>query len=118
MSAVFRPVKQDDRSTDCYGRILPMFTECDLLLVEGDSSTDAPKIEVWRAATNADLLAANDQSITAVVSDDPVELAVPLLSRSDVAGLADCLLRLAAKDACAKPTTVARQDAPRDRIEC
>ena len=117
MSAVFRPVKHDDRSTDCYGRILPMFTECDLVLVEGDSGADAPKIEVWRAATNAELLAANDQSITAVISDDPVKLALPLLSRSDVAGLADCLLRLATKDACAKPATETRQDAPRDRIQ-
>ncbi len=117
MSAVFRPVKHNDRSTDRYGKILPMFTECDLVLVEGDLGADAPKIEVWRAATNADLLAANDQTSTAVVSDDLVELAVPLLSRSDVPGLADYLLRLATKDACAIPATVAQQDAPRDRIE-
>ena len=99
-SGVFQPVKRHDRSTGNYGRILPMFSEYDLVLVEGDLAADAPKLEVWRAANNTGLLAAKDPSIIAVVTDDPLELAAPLLSRSDVAGLAQFLLRLATGDAC------------------
>jgi hypothetical protein len=55
---------------------------CDLVIVEGDSQTEADKIEVWRAALNSCPIAAEQPSILALVTDDglPAELtpALPL----------------------------------------
>ncbi|MCA9267760.1 MAG: molybdopterin-guanine dinucleotide biosynthesis protein B [Planctomycetales bacterium] len=93
MSAVFQPVDENDRAADRYERMLAAFGGCDLVLVEGDSQTDAPKIEVWRAVSQAPPLAADDPSITAIVTDDDGHgLPIDALPRSDVAGLAAWIL--------------------------
>jgi molybdopterin-guanine dinucleotide biosynthesis protein len=63
----------------------PLFADCDLVLVEGDSQTAAPKIEVWRAQLGTTPIASGDNSILAVVSDDPCPAHVPTLRRSDIA---------------------------------
>jgi molybdopterin-guanine dinucleotide biosynthesis protein B len=91
MTAVFLPVKSNDTS-DPYSIFAPFFSRCRLILIEGDSQTTAPKIEVWRKALGTPPLAADDQSILAVVSDDPLPVEADVLPRSDLAGLADWLL--------------------------
>lgn len=93
MTAVFWP-SDSDRS-DQYDRLSTLLADCDLVVVEGDSGTDADKIEVWRAATSTKPLATDDPSILAVVTDDSVEVPVPIWQRSDVAGLAARLIELA-----------------------
>lgn len=102
MNAVFWPPEVDGESQrdDRYDSFGPMFAPCDLVLVEGDSRTAAPKIEVWRSALDAPPLAADDASIAAVVTDDDRELRelglpVPVWSRSDVASVADAVLTIA-----------------------
>jgi molybdopterin-guanine dinucleotide biosynthesis protein MobB len=74
---------------DFYDRLTPIFNDCDLVLVEGDLKGPGPKIEVFRAAVGGDCLASTRQDIQAVVTDDPLELNVPLLPRSDLARVAD-----------------------------
>ena len=94
MSAVFWPTSaDDDASADQYERFASGFAHCALVLVEGHSQVVAKKIEVWRAATETEPLAATDSSILAVVTDDPLETSVPVWSRSDVASLAERLLQ-------------------------
>lgn len=56
-------------------------TDCDLMLVEGDSQTAGDKIEVWRAELNTPPMASSDPTILAVVSDDGPECEQSVLAR-------------------------------------
>jgi len=89
MSAVFLPSDQDGAEGDRYAVFAPLFASCRFILVEGDSCTPAPKIEVWRSELGTPPLATDDQSILAIVTDNPVPIAARILSRSDILGLAD-----------------------------
>lgn len=95
MNAVFWSAEEREEKAVRYSKMLGMFANCRLVLVEGDSQTSAPKVEVWRAATNTEPLAATDGGILAVISDDLLDLGVPRLARSDVPALAEWLLRTA-----------------------
>lgn len=57
---------------------------CDLVVVEGDTMTDADKIEVWRAGLESRPIAAGQPSILAMVTDD--DLPQELASRQTPAG--------------------------------
>lgn len=92
MSAVFLPAERAPAGHDRYGAMAPLFAQCDLVLVEGDSQTTAPKLEVWRAVQQTAPLAAEDPSIRAVVTDDPLPIPASVLPRRDVAALANWLL--------------------------
>jgi molybdopterin-guanine dinucleotide biosynthesis protein len=97
MTAVFRPT--DDAvqgASDRYDQLAPMFADCDIVLVEGNLQTTACKVEVWRAAITEAPIASSDSSISAVITDDPVELTVPTWSRSDVGRVAQLLLDICA----------------------
>ena len=53
-----------------YAAFDPMFANCDLVIVEGDSQTGADKIEVWRESQSDVPLAVADVKILAIVTDD------------------------------------------------
>jgi len=73
--------------------LLAHLGEVDLVLVEGYKHGDHPRLEVRRAGQDQPLLAAESESIRAVVSDERVEgLSVPLLDRADVSAIADFIL--------------------------
>lgn len=93
VSAVFLPATKDAGAQDRYALFAPLFGDCDLVLVEGDSQTDAAKIEVWRAALGTAPLAEQDPGIQALVTDDPTNVAVPHLPRSDVSAVADWIMQ-------------------------
>lgn len=94
MTAIYVPTNvTSGRTADRYAPFMRFFSHCQLILVEGDSQTAAPKIEIWRKERDSPPLAMRDNSILAIVTDDPVESTVPVLSRSDVASLADWILR-------------------------
>ncbi len=97
MQAVFWPATGPHDDEQRYDRIVRTLGDCDLILVEGDTRTAWPKIEVWRAAVSAEPLARHDQSIVAVVTDDPLHLPVALWPRQDVPSVAQRLLRWPAK---------------------
>ena len=84
----------DASTTDRYAEFGPLFSKCDLVLVEGDSQTDAAKIEVWRAELGSVPLATRDRSIAALVTDDTIELDVPKFRRSDLPGLGKKICQL------------------------
>jgi molybdopterin-guanine dinucleotide biosynthesis protein MobB len=89
MSAVFRPYVELERDESRYGDFEPLFAACDVVLVEGDSQTSAPKIEVWRRSVGTAPIAAEDAAVLAIVSDDDPPAAVPVLPRSSVRAVAD-----------------------------
>lgn len=94
VSAVFWPTGDRGESAR-YEEMAPIFSRCDLVLVEGHSSTSAPRIEVWRSATGASPLAEGDLKIEAVVTDDPVSVEIQVWPRADIGRLADQVLLLA-----------------------
>jgi molybdopterin-guanine dinucleotide biosynthesis protein MobB len=91
MTAVFLPAATHD-SDDRYSIFAPFFARCQFMLVEGDSQTRAPKIEVWRKEMGTPPLASHDKSILAVVTDDPLPIEANVLRRSNIAGLSDWIL--------------------------
>ncbi len=94
MSALYWPAGADDDPASRYDQFAGLLADCDLVLVEGHSQAEAVKIEVWRAAVSRTPMASADHSIIALVTDDPVEVAVPVWPRSDVAEVAARLLDL------------------------
>ena len=75
--------------------LLARLSPVDLVLVEGFKRDAHPKIEVHRRERGTALLAAQDPTIIAVASDEPLpDLAVPVLDLDDVAGIAALILRL------------------------
>lgn len=95
MDAVFVPKTASGASPANYARFEAIFSDCALVLVEGDLQADAPKVEVWRAAAESEPIAAADPKIVAVISDDPVPLSATIWPRTDIAAIAERLLQLA-----------------------
>ena len=94
MSAVFLPTNPVALDTaDRYAMFEPIFEKIDLVLVEGDSLATAPKLEVWRAELGSQPLASANDSILAVITDDEIEIAAAVQSRSNIKGLADWILK-------------------------
>lgn len=81
--------------------LIAELSDCDWVLVEGFKHADLPKVEVWRAATGRPVLYADDPHVVAVATDTPDRLPVPtglpVLELDSPEGLADFLLRHAAR---------------------
>lgn len=92
LSAVFVPTDENTAGDERYAAFAGSFDGCDLVLVEGDSQTTAPRIEVWRSGVGDEPLAMGDPSILLVVSDDDPVTRVERLARSDVAAVAEWIL--------------------------
>ena len=84
--AVFIP---RDSEQDCYATLAPLYSRCDLLIVEDDADAKAPKIEVWRAGVGGAPMASERSDIMAVVTDDRLKIDVPVWPRNDMEALAD-----------------------------
>jgi molybdopterin-guanine dinucleotide biosynthesis protein B len=70
--------------------ILALFHGVDLVLVEGLSQADIPKLEVHRPSLQQPLRALNANRLAAIVSDEPVDQsAVPVLNLGDISAIAD-----------------------------
>jgi len=97
MNAVFwpdQPVEKEEsaasqlRKEKRYGIFQSLMDKCDLVLVEGDSKTGATKLEVWRAENSAEPMIAEDDTFSAIITDDSYQTELPLLSRSNIPALA------------------------------
>ena len=95
MAAAFREHSESDRMA-AIDKLDPMFSDCDLVLVEGQQQANAVKIEVWREATGQLPLALELPGIVAVVTDErPKGVTCPIWSRSVISVIADRVLELA-----------------------
>jgi molybdopterin-guanine dinucleotide biosynthesis protein B len=74
--------------------LIARMSPVDLLLVEGFKWEDHPKLEVHRPSVGKPLLQPDDPNVVAVASDTRLSgLSVPLLDLSDIAGIADFIMR-------------------------
>ena len=87
MNALFWEPDVTD-TPDRYAEFAPRFSDCHLVVVEGDSQTSAAKIEVWRSEVGSEPIAAHDRSVLAVVTDDALDASVATLPRRDIPELA------------------------------
>jgi molybdopterin-guanine dinucleotide biosynthesis protein MobB len=76
-----------------YEQFAAIFSTCDFVLVEGDSRSAAPKLEVWRAANGVPPMSRDLSNVLAIVTDDPLSSSTPTISRSDVTGLVNFILQ-------------------------
>ena len=102
MTAVFIPTDGLESGDGRYARFEAQFADCDLILVEGDLQSAAPRLEVWRSVVSERPYAFTDRGIAAVISDDDTSLRegedaiqVPIWPRSDVSEIARRILALA-----------------------
>ncbi len=85
MTALFIPADRARQSdADRYQAFQSAFRDCQLILVEGDQHTAAPRIEVWRDACGQPPLCAVDRGIMALITDspDPADVTCQLLPRT------------------------------------
>jgi molybdopterin-guanine dinucleotide biosynthesis protein MobB len=84
MNAIFWPQPAEQSNHDKYGQFDAMMNACDVVLVEGDSQANAPKLEVFRADNGGQPMAMSDSAIKAVVTDDSPILDAPIWKRANV----------------------------------
>jgi len=73
--------------------LLGRMEDVDLVLIEGFKSHGHPKMEVFRPALGKALLAADDESVVAVASDEAIDISrCSVLDLDDVPAVADFIL--------------------------
>jgi molybdopterin-guanine dinucleotide biosynthesis protein B len=73
------------------------FSDCHVVLVEGDTPSTAPKVEVWRAELNTPPLALRIENVRAIITADKMDCGLPLLPRSDISSIANFIARIVAE---------------------
>jgi len=95
MAAMFLPSSREDSGERRYERFEALFSDCRLILVEGDLQSSAPRLEVWRNIVSERPYAATDCDIMAVISDDSVpQVDCPVWPRSNLSQIADRVLEI------------------------
>ena len=72
--------------------LLSRLSPVDLVLIEGYKRDAHAKVEAYRAETGAPLIAADDPTVKAIATNDPVEATQPLLPLDDATAIADFIL--------------------------
>lgn len=89
MCAVYKPRTSID---DVYARLKDWAGDAAILLVEGDIDGPGRKVEVWRKSIGGLPLALERDDISAVITDDPACLDVPIWPRQSIEVLATRIL--------------------------
>lgn len=93
MSAVFVPRQNRDiDAVDKYAFFEQAMSDCDLILVEGDTYTLSPKLEVWRSECKTDPWSMEIDGVSAIVSDDDIIIPVERKERCRVDLLVDWMI--------------------------
>jgi molybdopterin-guanine dinucleotide biosynthesis protein B len=90
LTAVFVPAAGGDP----YALLAPLYAQTDLVFVEGHLDGPGRKLEIWRAELGTSPLCRERADIEALITDDPVEVSVPIWPRADIGVLADRLVAL------------------------
>ena len=64
----------------------------DIILTEGFKRNSHPKIEVFRADRNGDLISRGDENLLAVAGDQPPQVDVPCFDGNDVMGIVNLIV--------------------------
>jgi molybdopterin-guanine dinucleotide biosynthesis protein B len=94
LSAVFLPNRGGVEGEARYADLAPLYASCDLVVVEGNLATSAPKVEVWRESLGTAPLYATDAGIEVVVTESQLTLSPPrfTLTPAAIESLADWVL--------------------------
>lgn len=99
LNAVFWPPEPqpggERTAAERYAEFASYFATCDLVLVEGDTTCQGTKVEVWRQAVGSEPMALSDPQIRAVVTDDVIDVPVPCVPRSNIQAIAATIISLA-----------------------
>jgi molybdopterin-guanine dinucleotide biosynthesis adapter protein len=95
-------------SARALARFLP---PADVILAEGWRGEPLPRIEVHRRRISREFLCASDRGVLAVVTDEPVPMALPAFAPEDIEAVADLVCRWLLAGATARPGPAVR--APR-----
>jgi len=89
--AVIEDVERDHDPAELRDRYI---RDVDIILSEGYKGSSHPKIEVFRAALESNLLCSpRDNLLIALASDQPLKAGVPCFNINDVMGLVDLIER-------------------------
>ena len=77
---------------ECLDDLLPYFNDMDLLITEGFKSDRAPKIEIFRAERHLHPACLEDDTLLAMVSDTPLDVAVPQFSTADIQAITEFIV--------------------------
>jgi molybdopterin-guanine dinucleotide biosynthesis adapter protein len=72
--------------------LIAFFDDMDLLITEGFKTDKAPKIEVFRMQRHRQPACLEDDLLVALVSDTPLDVAVPRFALDDVEGIAEFII--------------------------
>ena len=72
--------------------LIAMFPEAQMILLEGFKHSDYRKVEVWRKEISPAPVC-DETTLLALVTDDPIETSVPMISPNDPETLAALLIR-------------------------
>ena len=87
MNAIFWPQELPDSDSirdNKYERFQSLMQDCDLVLVECDTSTSAIKVEVWRSENETVPIFETDSSIEAIVTNDEFPGEVQVFPRANL----------------------------------
>ena len=79
-----------DHSLD---ELIPFFSGLDIVLAEGYKGGDRPKVEIFRPEVHAEPLCLEDSNLIAMVTDQDMDLQVPLFGLDDISDLTDFLVK-------------------------
>ena len=71
--------------------LMAFFPDVHLILTEGYKSEEIPKLEVFRPEVNKNPVCKGDKNLIAMISDNPVDLGVPVFGTEEINALADFL---------------------------
>jgi len=81
-----------DAPSECLDDLIPFFNDMDLLIAEGFKKDSAPKIEIFRAERHPHPACLEDDTLIAMISDTPLEVAVPRFTTADIRGITEFIV--------------------------
>ena len=81
-----------DVKGECLDDLIPYFNDVDLLIAEGFKSDRAPKIEIFRSQRHRRPICLDDDRLMAMVSDTPVDIAVPQFAVDDIQAITEFIV--------------------------
>ncbi len=73
--------------------LVVFFNGMDIILTEGYKRGNLPKLEVFRSEVSKEPLCKNDNSLLALISDENININVPIFSPKDTQKVADFLIK-------------------------
>ncbi len=77
---------------ECLDDLIPFFEDMDLLITEGFKRDRAKKIEIYRAERHQHPACLEDDTLVAIVSDTPLDVAVPRFATTDIHSITEFIV--------------------------